>query len=524
MSTIEVVIAVTAAVVLFLFGIEHFSKEVQAVSGATFRKSLARSTKNPFAGFLIGGAVTAVIQSSTATSVIAVGLVNAGVLSFRNTLGIIFGANVGTTVTAQLVALKVTDFAPALILAGFVIGFLPVRQRVLGRSIFYFGLVFFSLNLVSTSVAPLRVNPNLTAILAQLDGYIVGVLAGAAFTALVQSSSVTTGLAIILVQQDVLSFDKALPVVIGSNVGTTVTALIASVSFDTSARRTAVSHALYNIGGVLVFLPFFGPFESLLRWFDQPPDTTLAAAHLIFNVACAALFLVLLRPFAALVERIIPEQDTTDPIDPPPALVENMDQALFDSRVWVGQIVDVIAPAYTAAVLALQTMDKKIKNRAHRLSAIIRFGLDEGRGLVDRLARRELTQEQSTLVLGLVVTLDHVRQLADSLDALARIGEAMRQRASRFSLVALLDIQRVYPLTAELLNDLAGVFHAQAEDDGALRERDEELRATLSDCYRRFIEVARTEAEGAELADFLSVHQRVRTKVSAFAEHLVRKP
>ncbi len=518
MSALEIVIAVSAGVILFLFGIEHFSREVQAVSGATLRKSLARSTKHPVLGFLIGGGVTALIQSSTATSVIAVGLVNAGVLSFRNTLGILFGANVGTTVTAQLVALKLTDFAPALILIGFFLGLMPFRWRVLGRSIFYFGLVFFSLNLVSSAVEPLRTHPTLIAILSEVKGPIAGVLAGAAFTAVVQSSSVTTGLAIILLHQGVLPLEGALPIVLGANIGTTVTALIASASFDTSARRTAVSHLLYNVCGVLLFLPFLVPFEALLGRLGQSPAQTLATAHLIFNTTCAVLFLAGLRPFAALVERIVRDEDAADPIEPPPKeLDEDMNQALAQSRKWVARIVHRLEPCYTAAVLALQTKDKKIENRAARMTAIIQFGLEEGGTLVGLLSRRELSEEQSTQVLRLVVTLDHIRQMTDSLEDLMRIGEVLRSRATRFSMDALLDIQRVYPLTAKLIEALAESFDTPVERSSTL---DAELRTTLASCYQRFIELARTEDEGAELADFLSIHQRLRSKVLAFAEHL----
>lgn len=522
MSTLQIVVAVAAGVILFLFGIENFSKEVQAISGAAFRKTLARSTRHPLLGFLLGGAVTAVIQSSTATSVIAVGLVNAGVLSFRNTLGILFGANVGTTVTAQLVALKLTDFAPALILAGFAIGLLPFRTRIFGRSIFYFGLVFFSLNMVSAAAEPLRSNPTLLALLGQVKGPVMGVLVGAVFTAIVQSSSVTTGLAIILLQQGVLPFEGALPIILGANVGTTITAIIASISFDTSARRTALSHALYNVGGVLLFLPLLGPLQALLRWLDQAPGTSLATAHLIFNAVCAAVFLALIKPFAALVERLVPEEDAMDPIAPPPAEIdEDFEEAIASSRAWVGQIVDVLQPAYTASILALQTKDKKIENRAGRLVAILCFGLDEGRALVSRISRRSLSESESTLVLRLVVTLDHVRQMVDSFEDLRQLGASMSSRVGRFSVDALLDIQRVYPLTAKLIDEVATTYHEGAPAE--LSQLDGELGRTLSACYLRFIELARTETEGTELADFLSIHQRLRTKIGAFAAHLAER-
>ena len=149
MEFIHVVMAGLTAIILFIFGLENFSAEIEKISGEKFRRFLARATNFPIVGMLIGALVTAVIQSSSATSVIAVGLVNAGVLSFRNSIGLIFGANIGTTITAQLVAFELTAIAPVFIILGFALSFVRSRFAIFGKSIFYFGFVFFSLNLIS---------------------------------------------------------------------------------------------------------------------------------------------------------------------------------------------------------------------------------------------------------------------------------------------------------------------------------------------------------------------------------------
>ena len=156
MEHIHIVMAGLTAVILFVFGLENFSAEIEQISGERFRKFLARATNLPVIGVFIGALVTAVIQSSSATSVIAVSLVNAGVFSFKNSVGIIFGANVGTTITAQLVAFELTAFAPIFIIAGFVLSFVRSRVSIFGKSIFYFGFVFFSLNLISAALEPLK--------------------------------------------------------------------------------------------------------------------------------------------------------------------------------------------------------------------------------------------------------------------------------------------------------------------------------------------------------------------------------
>jgi phosphate:Na+ symporter len=522
MEPLQIAFAVSTAIVLFLFGIEHFSKEVQAVSGERFRRSLAKGTSNRVAAFVLGAVVTAVIQSSTATSVIAVGLVNAGVMTFRQALGIVFGANVGTTVTAQLVALKLTSFAPALILVGFVIGFLPFKYRVFGRSIFYFGLVFFSLNLVSAAVEPLKENPDIRNLLASLDGNLTGVVVGALFTVIVQSSSVATGVAIVMLSQGAITFEQALPLIIGANVGTTATSLIASASLDTSARRTAMSHTLYNLGGALLFLPFLTPFGRLLLTLNLSPEGTLAAAHLAFNLVTAAIFLVFTEPFARFVIRLVPDDVAeTEPIPPltRAAFDENPDGAV---RGFVATVVDAQQATYIASVLAIETRDASIANRASRGAAMVDFALEEVATLVRELSSGDPGPERSEAILRMVITIDHARQIQDSLADLRRIHDRFTEQHARLSIDGLLEVQAIYPVMARLLERLRDLLR-RPEDDATMQAFNEaELAAeeAVQRSYRRFLEIVRKVDERGELADFLSIHQRLRTKVHAFARSL----
>lgn len=522
MQPLQIVFAVTTAIVLFLFGIEHFSKEVQAVSGERFRRSLAKGTSNRVAAFVLGAVVTAVIQSSTATSVIAVGLVNAGVMTFRQALGIVFGANVGTTVTAQLVALKLTSFAPALILVGFAIGFMPFKYRVFGRSIFYFGLVFFSLNLVSAAVLPLKENAEIRALIAGLSGNVTGVLVGAVFTIIVQSSSVATGVAIVMLSQGALTFEQALPLIIGANVGTTATSLVAAASLDTSARRTAVSHTLYNIGGALIFLPVLGPFGRLLLQLELSPESTLAAAHLAFNVVTATIFLILTEPFARMVIRLVPDDVAeTEPL--PPLTREGFDEEPDAAvRGFVAQVVEAQQRTYIASVLALETRDTSIANRASRGAAMVDYALEEIATLVRELSSGDPGPERSEAILRMVITVDHARQIQDSLADLRRIHDRFVDQHARLSIDGLLEVQAVYPVMARLLERLRDLLKDPTSDAVMAAFNESELKAeeALQRSYRRFLEIVRKVEERGELADFLSIHQRLRTKVHAYARYV----
>ncbi len=238
MSTFQTLIAAVAAVALFLYALGGFSRELRAAGGAALTRWLRRVTTSSVAGFTIGAGATALVQSSSAITALAVTLVDAGAITFRGSLGILLGANVGTTVTAWLVSLKLTGIGPAFIVLGTVVSIVPLRVKIFGQALFYFGLIFFSLELISGSLHVLRDQPVFMAWLARADHPLVGALFGVIFTAVVQSSSVTTGLAILFVQQGLLPPAAAIPIVIGANLGTTSTGLVASVRMDRVARAT----------------------------------------------------------------------------------------------------------------------------------------------------------------------------------------------------------------------------------------------------------------------------------------------
>lgn len=293
MTAFQGITAAIAAVVLFLYGLQGFSQELQRIGGDALRSWLPRVTASRWRGFLIGMLATAVVQSSSAITALAVTLVDASVMTFGGSLGVLLGSNVGTTTTAWLVSFKLTGIGPFFIMVGAVLSALPVRASAVGKAIFYFGLIFFALDLISNELKPLQSQPWFQSALAEAQTAWLGVLIGALFTALVQSSSVTTGLAILLVQQGMLPPEAAIPIVMGANVGSTSTALVASMAMKPVARATAVSNFLFNFVGVLLFFPFLTPFaRAMLAWGE--PALGVAGAHLLFNVSIALLFLATL--------------------------------------------------------------------------------------------------------------------------------------------------------------------------------------------------------------------------------------
>jgi phosphate:Na+ symporter len=219
MSNFRVLLSIVSAIVLFLYGLGAFRLEIQEVGGATLNKWLGRLTERRWIALLLGTVAAAIVQSSSAVTALTVALVDAGTISFRSSLGVLLGANIGTTSTAWLVSLKLTPIGPFFIVFGTLLSALPTRFKVLGKAAFYFGFIFFSLDVVSFTLKPLAQDPMFAEVLRRSTTPLMGTLARTVITAIVQSSSITTGLCILLVQQNLLTAKAAIPIVIGANIG-----------------------------------------------------------------------------------------------------------------------------------------------------------------------------------------------------------------------------------------------------------------------------------------------------------------
>jgi phosphate:Na+ symporter len=294
---------VLSAVILFLYSLNGFSKEIQKAGQERLRLWLSRITDSRLKGFLLGVVFTGILQSSSAVSAMAIALVDAQIIGLFNSLPVLLGANVGTATTAWMVSFKLTGIGPFFIVIGTLLGLLHGNYRIIGKSIFYLGFIFFCLDLIGQSLMPFRKHPLIISLLSGNKVYI-NVLAGMVVTSLVQSSSVVTGLAVLLVQQGILDLNSALGVVIGSNVGTTSTALLASTSLGIASKMSAIANFLFNFTGAALVLLFFPLFSGLIASFNMPVDMSVAMGHLLLNVIVAIIFLFLLKPFYRLLMAI----------------------------------------------------------------------------------------------------------------------------------------------------------------------------------------------------------------------------
>ncbi|WP_077927837.1 Na/Pi cotransporter family protein [Wohlfahrtiimonas populi] len=301
---------------LFLFSIKFMGDGLQKSAGNRLRTILDRFTTNPFMGILAGIFVTVLIQSSSGTTVITVGLVSAGLMTLRQAIGVIMGANIGTTVTAFIIGIDIGEYAYPILLLGSVMLFFFKSAKVqnIGQILFGFGGLFIGLDLMSSGLAPLRHLPVFTSLIVEMShSPILSVIVGTVFTLIVQSSSATIGILQGLYAENLISLEAALPVLFGDNIGTTITAVLAAIGASIVAKRAAAVHVLFNVVGTIIFLILLGPFTHFMIWITGmlhlEPKMQIAFAHGTFNVANTLIQLPFIGLWAYLVTKLLPERE-----------------------------------------------------------------------------------------------------------------------------------------------------------------------------------------------------------------------
>lgn len=335
-----IIIGLLGGLALFLFGMEQMTDVLKSIAGGRMKRLLARLTTNRFKAVFTGAFVTAVIQSSSVTTVLVVGFISAGLLTLSQSIGIILGADIGTTITAQIVAFKVTQYALVLVTVGFGLLFFARRKRVqqYGVMIMGLGLIFFGMELMSDATHPLRTYQPFIDLMRQMDNPFVGILIGAVFTGIIQSSSAMMGIIIVLASQGFISLEAGIALAFGANIGTCITALLAAIGKPPAAVRAAVAHVFFKVVGVIIWFGFIDQLALLVRWISPgAPELEgiariaaeaprqIANAHTVFNLANTFIFIWFTKPLALLLQQLIPERPISGPeVIQPKYLDENL--------------------------------------------------------------------------------------------------------------------------------------------------------------------------------------------------------
>jgi phosphate:Na+ symporter len=308
----DIILSLLAGLILFLFAVLNLSETINHAMGARTEKWVTKFTSNAFSGLIVGIVATALLGSSSALIIITIVLVNSKVLTFRQAMGIVLGSNIGTTVSSQIIALDVSRYSPLLLLVGFVLLFMARTDRMtsIGKVVLYFGVLFFGLFTIENSVEPLKNEAFFFEWMKKTENPIMGALIGAAVTLVIQSSSATVGMAIVLAKKELLSLVGGIAVMLGSELGTCSDTMLATIKGSRQALKTGLFHLIFNLLSIVLGLILFYPFVDLVERVsgNAPIERALANAHMLFNVLGVAVFIWTIPLFERGLNRVLPDQ------------------------------------------------------------------------------------------------------------------------------------------------------------------------------------------------------------------------
>ena len=541
------IVAMFGAIATFLFGMSTMTDGLEKLSSGRLEHILERLTSNVFKGVLLGAVVTGLIQSSAATTVMCVGFVNAGIMKMEQTVGIIMGANIGTTVTAQLLRLGDIDadnivmmflqpsfLGPILAVVG-IIFYMFIKgghKRIVGQIVLGLGLLFIGMNTMSSAVEPLKDLPEFQSVFTAFSNPLLGVAVGAAVTALLQSSSASMGILQAISTTGVVSFNIAMPLIMGQNIGTCITALISSVGASKNAKRTAMIHLFFNIIGSVFFLLVLYAGNALFRfpfWENTMDMGSIANLHLAFNIACTALLLPFHRQLVKLVKAVVPgdaEERELSVLDD--RFLSSPSLALERAHDAVVQMGEFARDNYRLAVELIWKFDAKKLERLNETEV----ALDKLEGLLDnylvKLTDRALTAEESTRVSELLHTLSDFERIGDYAVNVSESAVVLHDRNITFSPQARAELERLTAAVGETLDKTVACYQSRQRTLAVQVEPLEEvvdlIAATLKNRHVERLKAGECTIElGTQFLELLINLERMSDHCSNVALHILRQ-
>jgi phosphate:Na+ symporter len=445
----ELIFGLVGGLGLFIFGIHLMGTGLHKAAGDRMRKILAALTTMPFVGMLVGVGVTSIIQSSSATTVMLVGFVNAGLMTLRQAIGVVMGANIGTTVTAQLIAFKLTDYALPIIGVGMALNLFARKKfyKNVGEFLFGFGILFLGLNILTGTVKPFGTSESVrNAFIIFSKSPLTGIATGMIVTMIIQSSSVTVGLVLALASVGLIDLKGAIPLILGDNIGTCITALLASIGTTISARRTAIAHVTFNVTGVLLFFPFLPFYQKLVAITATDIMRQCANAHTMFNVTMTIIFLPLAGIMARMIEKAVPGKESVVEVGP-----KHLERHLLNTPVLALQAA--VYEAIHTLNLVKDMIDDAIEGfMENDIKALAK--VSQGEEAVDslrmavtnylvELMQRELSEEESKKIPPLLHLINDIERIGDHAENLRDLAERKIEEKLPFSQMAISEIRQI---------------------------------------------------------------------------------
>ncbi|WP_368909451.1 Na/Pi cotransporter family protein [Streptococcus sp. oral taxon 061] len=522
---------------LFLYSIKTMGDGLQQAAGDRLRYYIDKYTSNPFLGILVGIGMTALIQSSSGVTVITVGLVSAGLLTLRQAIGIVMGANIGTTVTSFIIGFKLGDYALPMLFLGAVCLFFTKNRTInnIGRIVFGVGGIFFALNLMSGAMEPLKDLQVFKDYMVELSkNPILGVLVGTGLTLLIQASSATIGILQNLYASNLIDLQGALPVLFGDNIGTTITAIIASLGANIAAKRVAAAHVAFNVIGTVICIIFLVPFTGLIQWFESflnlAPEMTIAFAHGTFNITNTIIQFPFIGALAFLVTKLIPGEDEVvkyEPLYLDEQLIKQAPSiALGNAKKELLHLGNYAAKAFDLSYDYIINSNEKVAEKGHKTEEAINTIDEKLTRYLISLSGEALSQKESEVLTNILDSSRDLERIGDHAEALLNLNDYLQRKNVQFSEAALEELAEIYLKTSDFVKDaLESVENNDLEKAQALIERHEDInnmeRVLRKTHIKRLNNGECSTQAGVNFIDIISHYTRVSDHAMNLAEKVL---
>ena len=522
---------------LFLYSIKTMGDGLQQAAGDRLRFYIDKYTSNPFFGILVGIGMTALIQSSSGVTVITVGLVSAGLLTLRQAIGIVMGANIGTTVTSFIIGFKLGDYALPMLFLGAVCLFFTKNRTInnIGRIVFGVGGIFFALNLMSGAMEPLKDLQVFKDYMVELSkNPILGVLVGTGLTLLIQASSATIGILQNLYASHLIDLQGALPVLFGDNIGTTITAIIASLGANIAAKRVAAAHVAFNVIGTVICIIFLVPFTGLIQWFESflnlAPEMTIAFAHGTFNITNTIIQFPFIGALAFLVTKLIPGEDEVvkyEPLYLDEQLIKQAPSiALGNAKKELLHLGNYAAKVFDLSYDYIINSNEKVAEKGHKTEEAINTIDEKLTRYLISLSGEALSQKESEVLTNILDSSRDLERIGDHAEALLNLNDYLQRKNVQFSEAALEELAEIYLKTSDFVKDaLESVENNDLEKAQALIERHEDInnmeRVLRKTHIKRLNNGECSTQAGVNFIDIISHYTRVSDHAMNLAEKVL---
>ena len=533
--SVHLVLSLLGGLALFLYGMQMMSKDLESLAGNRMKDILEKLTATPLLGVLVGAGITAVIQSSSATTVMVVGFVNAELMTLRQAVWIIMGANIGTTITGQLIALDVGALAPLMAFAGvaLVVFFKNPKLHNYGSIVAGLGVLFIGMDMMSAAMKPLADEPAFVSLMTRFENPLLGILAGTLFTALIQSSSASVGILQALAASGAISFSSAVFVLFGQNIGTCITAVLASIGTSRNAKRTTLIHLMFNIIGTIIFtiVCVLFPLPALVASLSpENIPSQIANMHTLFNIVTTLLLLPLGTQMAALAEHILPEppEKTEEEKREMMGLAYLDKTTLGSSAVWLGKLqqelgrmLDLASENVDAAFQAvISGPDEKTEKAIHTEELVDLLNKEISHYVAKAMVRETNAEDSAAVASGFRIA-GNIERISDHAMNILGYGQRLEKENIQLSDEALKELMEMRAVCAKALRYL----HGESRLDNAAQ-----LEQTIDDMTGRFRENHMRRMKNGECSDegcilyseILTDFERVGDHVLNIAQELSR--